>query len=105
MLALGHWTSSAAGTRRGGRARVSTAAFDDTAPYVMLNGAIAPGDAVPPPSDWNADTPRAMHDTMVAAVAGWHPAIRGLVDRIEPTTLFSHPFRRLDPTPAWPCRV
>jgi 2-polyprenyl-6-methoxyphenol hydroxylase-like FAD-dependent oxidoreductase len=35
-------------------------------------------------------------------VADWHPAIRGLVDRIDPGTLFSHPFRRLDPTPPWP---
>ena len=35
-------------------------------------------------------------------VAEWHPAIRALVDRIELESLFSHPFRRLDPTPPWP---
>jgi 2-polyprenyl-6-methoxyphenol hydroxylase-like FAD-dependent oxidoreductase len=39
---------------------------------------------------------------MKAGVASWHPALRGLVDRIELETLFLHPFRRLDPTPAWP---
>ena len=43
-----------------------------------------------------------MHKTMVAAVTGWHPAIRRLVERIDPATLFSHRFRRLEPTPPWP---
>ena len=43
-----------------------------------------------------------MHATMVATVAGWHPAIHRLVESIDPATLFSHPFRRLDPIPPWP---
>ncbi len=42
-----------------------------------------------------------MHETMIATVSGWHPVVRGLVEAIDPTTLFSHPFRRLDPTPPW----
>lgn len=70
--------------------------------YMMLSGGVVPGTVVPPPSEWTARTPAEMHDAMRSGVADWHPAIRGLVDRIEPSTLFSHPFRRLDPTPPWP---
>jgi 2-polyprenyl-6-methoxyphenol hydroxylase-like FAD-dependent oxidoreductase len=68
----------------------------------MLSGGVPPGTVVPPPGEWTTDTPVQMLDAMRAGVAVWHPAIRGLVDRIEPDTLFSHPFRRLDPTPPWP---
>jgi salicylate hydroxylase len=75
-------------------------------PYMMLSGGVAPGTAVPEPAEWTDDTAAAVHAAMRAGVADWHPAIRGLVDRIEPDTLFSHPFRRLDPTPPWaPSRV
>ena len=69
---------------------------------MLLSGGIVPGTVVPAPSDWTADTPREMHEAMRAGVSSWHPAIRGLVDRIELESLFSHPFRRLDPTPPWP---
>jgi 2-polyprenyl-6-methoxyphenol hydroxylase-like FAD-dependent oxidoreductase len=101
MLGVGHWRP---------RQPVSAAAaelgvgwgFADAEPYVMLNGAIPPGVEVPPPHEWTEATPTAMHSTMVAAVAGWHPTIRRLVERIDPATLFSHPFRRLDPAPPWP---
>ena len=70
--------------------------------YMMLSGGIAPGTHVPEPGEWTAQTPAQMHAAMSAGVAGWHPAIRGLVERIEPATLFSHPFRRLDPVDPWP---
>ena len=70
-------------------------------PYMMLSGGVRPGTVVPPPPEWTAETPSQMHAAMRAGVAEWHPAIRGLVKRIEPETLFSHPFRRLDPTPPW----
>jgi salicylate hydroxylase len=100
MLGLGHWRprqpASRAAAELGIEGRV-----DDARPYVMLNGAIPPGVEVPPPADWTADTPRRMHETMIAAVSEWHPAIRRLVERIDPATLFSHPFRRLDPAPPW----
>ncbi len=75
-------------------------------PYMMLSGGVLPGTHIPKPRDWTAGTAPEMHQAMRAGVAGWHPAIRGLVDRVEPDTLFSHPFRRLDPTPPWaPSRV
>ena len=100
MLGIGHWRPrqpvSAAAAQLG-----VPGAFADTEPYVMLNGAIPPGVEVPPPAQWTAETPRLMHETMVAAVNGWHPAIRRLVEGIDPATLFSHPFRRLDPAPPW----
>ncbi len=32
----------------------------------------------------------------------WHPALRGLVERVALDTLFASHFKRLDPTPAWP---
>jgi 2-polyprenyl-6-methoxyphenol hydroxylase-like FAD-dependent oxidoreductase len=43
---------------------------------------------------------------MLTAVEGWHPALRGVVERIDRETMFAIPFGRLDPTPAWePSRV
>jgi 2-polyprenyl-6-methoxyphenol hydroxylase-like FAD-dependent oxidoreductase len=38
---------------------------------------------------------------MVEAVSGWHPALRGLVERIDLDTMFASNFMRLDPTPPW----
>jgi len=70
--------------------------------YMMLSGGVPPGTVVPAPAEWTAQTPEEMHRAMRSGVAEWHPAIRGLVERIDPATLFSHPFRRLDPTPPWP---
>jgi 2-polyprenyl-6-methoxyphenol hydroxylase-like FAD-dependent oxidoreductase len=70
--------------------------------YMMLSGGVPPGTVVPAPGEWTAQTREEVHRAMRSGVADWHPAIRGLVDRIDPGTLFSHPFRRLDPTPPWP---
>ena len=75
---------------------------DPVEPYMMLSGGVPPGTVVPSPSGWTADTPAEMLAAMQGVVADWHPAIRGLVDRVQLDTLFSHPFRRLDPTPPWP---
>jgi 2-polyprenyl-6-methoxyphenol hydroxylase-like FAD-dependent oxidoreductase len=74
---------------------------DVAPPYMMISGGIVPGTVVPAPGDWTPQTPGEMHAAMNTGVAEWHPAIRGLVERIDASTLFSHPFRRLDPTPAW----
>jgi 2-polyprenyl-6-methoxyphenol hydroxylase-like FAD-dependent oxidoreductase len=46
--------------------------------------------------------PAEIHARMREVVADWHPALRGLVERIDLSTLFWFPFRRLDPVPAWP---
>jgi 2-polyprenyl-6-methoxyphenol hydroxylase-like FAD-dependent oxidoreductase len=68
---------------------------------MMLSGGVPVGTPIPVPAEWTASTAAELHDAMRAGVAEWHPAIRGLVERIDPSTLFSHPFRRLDPTPPW----
>jgi 2-polyprenyl-6-methoxyphenol hydroxylase-like FAD-dependent oxidoreductase len=101
MLGIGHWRPRQAAPEAAAELGIA-GSFAPARPYVMLNGAIPPGGEVPPPTEWTDETPSAMHATMAAAVADWHPAIRRLVGRIEPATLFSHPFRRLDPTPPWP---
>jgi 2-polyprenyl-6-methoxyphenol hydroxylase-like FAD-dependent oxidoreductase len=75
--------------------------IDSVEPYMMLSGAVRPGTPIPPPGEWGPDTPGEVHGQMCAAVADWHPALRGLVERIERDTLFATHFKRLDPTPAW----
>jgi 2-polyprenyl-6-methoxyphenol hydroxylase-like FAD-dependent oxidoreductase len=75
---------------------------DAVDPYMMISGGVAPGVQIPAPKDWTADTPREVHSGMLDVVADWHPALRGLVERIDLDTLFWFPFRRLDPVPPWP---
>jgi salicylate hydroxylase len=76
--------------------------LDPVEPYMMLSGGIVPGTPIPAPGEWTADTPAQMHAHMVDAVSDWHPALRGLVERVELSTLFATHFKRLEPTPAWP---
>jgi salicylate hydroxylase len=75
---------------------------DPVEPYMMISGGVPPGTTIPQPADWTPDTPRQVHAGMLEVVADWHPALRGLVERIDLDTLFWFPFRRLDPTPPWP---
>ncbi len=75
--------------------------LDPIAPYMMLSGGLAPGTEIPAPGDWGPDTAAEMHAAMCEAVADWHPALRGLVERIELASMFATHFKRLDPTPAW----
>ena len=72
MLGIGHWRPRQAVSAAAAELGVADA-FEDAAPYVMLNGAIPPGVEVPPPSQWTAQTPREMHETMVAAVSRMAP--------------------------------
>jgi 2-polyprenyl-6-methoxyphenol hydroxylase-like FAD-dependent oxidoreductase len=75
--------------------------LDPVAPYMMLSGGIRPGTPIPAPDEWTDATPGEVHAQMVEAVAGWHPALRGLVERIELDSMFASHFMRLDPTPPW----
>ncbi|HEY2319935.1 MAG TPA: NAD(P)/FAD-dependent oxidoreductase [Solirubrobacteraceae bacterium] len=77
-------------------------AVDPVPPYMMLSGALLPGTPIPRPGEWTQDTAAEMHAQMMAAVSDWHPALRGLVQRIDRTTMFATHFKRLDPTPPWP---
>jgi 2-polyprenyl-6-methoxyphenol hydroxylase-like FAD-dependent oxidoreductase len=80
--------------------------LDPVEDYMMVSGSVAPDTRIPPPREWTADTPALLHDAMGRAVEGWHPALRGVVERIDRDTLFAISFGRLDPTPAWePSRV
>ena len=74
---------------------------DPVEPYMMLSGGIRPGSPIPAPADWTEETAREVHASMVDAVSGWHPALRGLVERIELDTMFASNFMRLDPAPPW----
>lgn len=75
---------------------------DPVTPYMMLSGALLPGTPIPGPGEWGPATAAQLHEHMVDAVSGWHPALRGLVQRIERDTMFATHFKRLDPTPPWP---
>jgi 2-polyprenyl-6-methoxyphenol hydroxylase-like FAD-dependent oxidoreductase len=75
--------------------------LDPVEPYMMLSGGVRPGTVIPAPGEWGPGTPAEVHAQMCDAVSEWHPALRGLVERIDRDTLFSAHFKRLDPTPAW----
>ena len=79
--------------------------LDHIDPYVMVSASV--GDTVVPPNrEWTAETPALLRDAMLRALEGWHPAARGLVERVELDSLFMIPFGRLEPTPPWkPSRV
>jgi 2-polyprenyl-6-methoxyphenol hydroxylase-like FAD-dependent oxidoreductase len=80
--------------------------LDPVDDYMMVSGSVAAGTEIPPPDAWTAATPAALHESMLRAVEGWHPALRGVVERIDEATMFAISFGRLEPTPAWePSRV
>ncbi|MFT3864322.1 MAG: NAD(P)/FAD-dependent oxidoreductase [Solirubrobacterales bacterium] len=89
-----------------GAALAPDIALDPVDDYMMVSGNVAEGTVVPPYSEWTETTALELRDSMLAAHAGWHPALRGVVERIDPATMFAIYFGRLDPTPAWePSRV
>jgi 2-polyprenyl-6-methoxyphenol hydroxylase-like FAD-dependent oxidoreductase len=75
-------------------------------PYIMVSCSLMPGTVVPPAREWTEETAPMLRDSMFQVVADWHPALRGIVDRIELESMFSIPFGRLDPADPWePSRV
>ena len=80
--------------------------LDPVDDYMMVSGNVTAGTVVPPSAEWTATTATELRDSMLAAHADWHPALRGVIERIDPATMFAIYFGRLDPTPAWePSRV
>lgn len=74
--------------------------------YLMVSCSVAPGTVIPPAGEWTGGTPAMLRDAMLAATGGWHPALRGIVERTELDSIFVIPFGYLDPPPAWtPSRV
>ncbi len=81
-------------------------ALEPVEPYIMVSCSLVPGTVVPPAREWTERTAPMLRDSMAQVVAGWHPALRGIVDRIELESMFSIPFGRLDPPDPWePSRV
>ena len=61
---------------------------------------------MPPSREWTAETALEMKESMLAAIEGWHPAARALVEGIEPDSMFMIPFGFLEPAESWePSRV
>jgi 2-polyprenyl-6-methoxyphenol hydroxylase-like FAD-dependent oxidoreductase len=76
------------------------------ADYTMVSASVDPGTPIPPKSEWTADTPAQLRDGMLTALEGWHPALRGIVERVDLDSLFEISFGRLDPPEPWePSRV
>jgi salicylate hydroxylase len=99
-LALGAMDAREAPDQAGARLAPDVR-IDPVAPYMMLSGGVRPGTVIPVPGEWGPQTAEQMKAEMCAAVVDWHPALRGLVERIELDTLFATHFKRLEPEPAW----
>ncbi|NJP98483.1 FAD-dependent monooxygenase [Nonomuraea sp. FMUSA5-5] len=75
--------------------------LDPINPYFMINFSIRLSDA----ELFSADQQR-LHDEMRSAVREWVPAIRKLVDRVDPASIFPTSIRHLAPAEPWaPSRV
>jgi 2-polyprenyl-6-methoxyphenol hydroxylase-like FAD-dependent oxidoreductase len=74
--------------------------------YVMISCSVLPGTQIPPAAQWTDDTPAMLRDAMLAAIEGWHPAARALVQNVDLASIFVIPFGFLEPAPPWePSRV
>jgi 2-polyprenyl-6-methoxyphenol hydroxylase-like FAD-dependent oxidoreductase len=75
-------------------------------PYIMVSCSVAEGTVVPPAREWTAETASMLRDSMLRAIEGWDPALRGIVKRVDLESMFAIPFGRLDPVEPWePSRV
>jgi 2-polyprenyl-6-methoxyphenol hydroxylase-like FAD-dependent oxidoreductase len=102
-LLLGSFRPRRAIAEAGAEAGVELEPVD---PYIMVSCSLMPGTVVPPAREWTDETAPMLRDSMFQVVADWHPALRGIVDRIELESMFSIPFGRLDPADPWqPSRV
>jgi len=80
--------------------------LDDVPAYVMISCSVMPGTVVPPASDWTADTAGVLQESMLEAVADWHPAAQALVRGLDLDSVFAIPFGFLEPAENWePSRV
>ncbi|WP_329288484.1 NAD(P)/FAD-dependent oxidoreductase [Streptomyces pseudovenezuelae] len=78
------------------------ARVDPVDPYIMVNlGVVADspfGREIP--DLWQASAGE-LHDLMRRASKGWHPALAGLVEHIDDSSIFPVAVRRLEPTDPW----
>ena len=67
--------------------------------YLMVSCSVAPGTVIPPAQERTGETPAILRGAMLRAIDGWHPALRGIVGRVELDSIFVIPFGYLDPRP------
>ena len=80
--------------------------LDDVPAYVMISCSVMPGTVVPPASEWTPDTAGILQESMLEAVATWHPAAQALVRGLDLDSVFAIPFGFLEPAENWePSRV
>ncbi|MFF4490127.1 FAD-dependent oxidoreductase [Streptomyces sp. NPDC001544] len=79
------------------------ASIDPVDPYIMVNLGIMPGTEFSRevPDLWKA-SPEERHAVLRRATRGWHPALAGLVEHIDTSTIFPVAVRRLQPADPWP---
>ncbi|MEU4564291.1 FAD-dependent monooxygenase [Actinoplanes sp. NPDC023936] len=78
------------------------AAIDPVEPYLMINVSITPDSPLRRSDEelWGSDAP-ARHDLMRAAARGWHPDLAGLVEHVDPASIFPASIRHLRPAEPW----
>jgi 2-polyprenyl-6-methoxyphenol hydroxylase-like FAD-dependent oxidoreductase len=81
-------------------------ALEAVGDYLMVSCSVEHGAAISPARDWTPETAAELRDSMLRVTADWHPAFRGIIERIELDSMFMIPFGRLDPAEPWtPSRV
>jgi 2-polyprenyl-6-methoxyphenol hydroxylase-like FAD-dependent oxidoreductase len=75
--------------------------LDSVDDYLMVSCSVAEGTVVPDARDWTPDTAQMLRDSMLRALEGWHPAARGIVERLDLGSMFAIPFGYLDPPAPW----
>jgi 2-polyprenyl-6-methoxyphenol hydroxylase-like FAD-dependent oxidoreductase len=84
----------------------SDVALDPVEDYLMVSCSVTPGTELPTASRWSTEAATRVRASMLTAIEGWHPGLRGVVERIEPATMFAIPFGFLEPPAPWsPSRV
>lgn len=87
-------------------AEVEGAALEPLDGYMMVSCSVPPGTPVPPFSEWTEQTGGEIKAAMQQTVVEWHPAIRAIVDAIDPGSVFPISFSYLEPQQRWdPSRV
>ncbi|MZF89714.1 NAD(P)/FAD-dependent oxidoreductase [Streptomyces sp. SID5643] len=79
------------------------AAVDPVDPYIMVNLALLPGSpfAAGAPDLWHSSG-ETLHALMRTAVRGWDPALAGLVEHVDASTIFPVSMRHLQAADPWP---
>jgi salicylate hydroxylase len=79
------------------------APVDPVGPYVMAGLFAPPGSDLLPGDEELRDAPATVrHDLMRAIVRSWGPALRGLIEHVDPATIFPVHVRHLEPAEPWP---